>query len=560
MINQIPSTKVNRKSAYADFANSKNQYYLPEKIKNDEYAPIDSVKDKKNNRKKWIIFSSVAAGMLFVLAVVSGLRNGLFKLMEKYKGSITQTVNKKNAGAKSQEKRLFYGFLSNGLNKFIEKAEALNNFHSLKIILTKKLMCAFSTSKMTNFLAKILRFIYNKTTSLFEKVSRNTVISSYKKTRKRLSKIIDYSKKVNSKLKSTNSRQLYTIDGVTKTKKEWLADIEQKFSAIKSIYSLNFTGKALSDRYKRIKSLMSDLDVRFWDASLNPKKLKDNFTSKDMYQTFLAQNLVAEDRSRLINEVSHLRSGITNDIKDIYSNIKMSLSDIENSINPRDFRSIDRINNLKIHLKEYANLSGNNEIINRERLTKTLHRDFELIKNSITEAKNIYKKDDTEDIIKRLGNASDMLSRTEKGEIQKILTIYKELLPRNDYINIKNKLCKYNKSLYKSINIECASFFDKMRDLSMGSAPVEAADIIFGVAPLSYFLLKEHDNDKRISIGLKYGIPVVSTLGTIIYCTTSLLSGGKAMAFGMITGYLTHAVCKFVDKERLEHKALNKQE
>ncbi|MCI1273319.1 MAG: hypothetical protein LKG27_02655 [Clostridiaceae bacterium] len=554
MINQVPIAKVNSKSAYADFSNNKNQFLFTSPQSGDEFTLSEDKKGKKKSKKALIIASTVAGTVLVVLGFVSGLHKGAYKWLEKLRGHLNQKMSTKGAREKSEQAKQFYRVILSGVNHFLEKAESLNNFHSLKIISMKKSMCAFSNSTPKNAFGRGARKVYEGITNFFEKISRRTVLSSYKKSDKTLNKMLKYTEKINSKLNITNPSQQFTINGVTKTKEEWVKEIERHLASVKTGYKSNFKGSALDDRYNRMHNVMSDLDVRFWDASLNPKGFRRNFTSREMYQSFLAHNLVVEDRTKLINEVSQFRRGITNDITDITTGIKSSLSEVENAINPKDSKSIEQITILKAHLKEYANLSGNNEVTNRAKLADTLKDDFKALQDRISENSGLYDSDVPDRIITKLGDTSALLEDTKKGEIQEILTIYKEILPRKDYIKMRNKICSFNKSLHKSINLECAQFFDKMRDLAMGSAPLEVSDILFGVVPLSYFLIRAKDNDKRKSISLKYGIPALTSLGTIVYCTTSLLSGGKAMAFGIITGYLTHKIGKFADKYRLEHK------
>ena len=74
----------------------------------------------------------------------------------------------------TSQKTKFYDFSLRRINSFIKKTESINNITSLKDILFMKLM----------YKTKPTEKIHKGITSYFEKVSRQTVLDSYKKTEK----------------------------------------------------------------------------------------------------------------------------------------------------------------------------------------------------------------------------------------------------------------------------------------------------------------------------------------------------------------------------------------
>src|SRR5574344_1705928 len=222
MINQVPIAKVNSKSAYADFSNNKNQFLFTSTQSGDELVLSEDKKEKKKSKRALIIASTVAGTVLVVLGFVSGLHKGAYKWLEKLRGKLNQKMTTKGAKEKSAQAKQFYRVILSGVNHFLEKAESVNNFHSLKIISMKKSMCAFSNSTPKNAFGRGARKVYEGITNFFEKISRRTVLSSYKKADKTLNKMLKYTEKINAKLNITNPSQQFTINGVTKTKEEWV--------------------------------------------------------------------------------------------------------------------------------------------------------------------------------------------------------------------------------------------------------------------------------------------------------------------------------------------------
>lgn len=142
-----------------------------------------------------------------------------------------------------------------------------------------------------------------------------------------------------------------------------------------------------------------------------------------------------------------------------------------------------------------------------------------------------------------------MTAKPQPAKLDEMLEIYKRLAP-DEYVNIEKDCKKIVKNIDKSINIEAEQFFDKVRDLQIGSAPTDVLSILGSAGMIGYGLAKAKDNDERISVTLKAGIPVIGAVGTSLYCTARLISGGKAMAFGLLSGWILNKIGEQTDKFR----------
>lgn len=141
---------------------------------------------------------------------------------------------------------------------------------------------------------------------------------------------------------------------------------------------------------------------------------------------------------------------------------------------------------------------------------------------------------------------------------KQLLPLYKKILPETEYEKVDAAGKRTIKAFNHSVKVETEKLFDKIRDLKIGCAPLDAGMLSLALAIIGIKLAKADNNDERKSIGLLYGIPALGTIVTISYCTAALVSGGHAIMLGLIAGALIHKAGEVADnirKERNENKA-----
>ena len=103
---------------------------------------------------------------------------------------------------------------------------------------------------------------------------------------------------------------------------------------------------------------------------------------------------------------------------------------------------------------------------------------------------------------------------------------------------------------------EGCEYVDKVRDLASGSA---LTDVAFGLAlPLGSTAIAvsaTKTKEKKQSVALKYGIPILTGAMTSMIATVKLVSGGKALGLGLLSTFLTNKVCEKVDAKLKEKNA-----
>lgn len=172
-------------------------------------------------------------------------------------------------------------------------------------------------------------------------------------------------------------------------------------------------------------------------------------------------------------------------------------------------------------------------------------------------SRNMYSSFIAEDYLlphkTRMIKETTALAKTSREGLDEILKLYKEILPEKEYLQLEKQVQKASKSLKKSIDIETNKYFDKSRDLKLGAAPTDVLSILATAGTAAWFVGKSKDKDERISASLKYGIPAVGAIATSLYCSAKLISGGKALLFGLLSGWAINKVGVFADNVRKQY-------
>ena len=213
------------------------------------------------------------------------------------------------------------------------------------------------------------------------------------------------------------------------------------------------------------------------------------------------------------------------------------------------------LNSIRSGLTKYKKLSGAQEATERADLCKEISQNLKKLVDSFRTVAIEQKYDDDalKSVVEFVSKIEKVISNNSKGELEEILTTYKALLPRDKYLKLKAEVAKAVKSLDKSIEIETVQYVDKARDLKLGAAPTDVLSILTTVGAVGYYVSKSDNKDERISASLKYGIPAVGAIATSLFCTAKLISGGKAMFFGLASGWVINKIGVFVDDLRKKY-------
>ena len=526
MINQVLSINSPQSNAFKDFSQPKNGYYIN--------TSFYKAQDAKNEHKlgKTIAISALVVGFGTLALFSGGFNKGFAKLLDKWKVKLEQKL------AKGGKFKNFYRYAIAKTDSFVAKTESVNNFTTLKDVACQRIMWGKNGDR------KFTRKIHEAITGFFERISRKTVNSSYSKTHSKFANLTEYFSTLNERILRDNPKNSRISEAIK--------DINARMRKVNSNLEKGFGINARNERLKEVNKATDGLFEFFWDGSLKDVR---NFKSKNMWQSFIAEDYMLPAKMKLANQTGILRQAITHDIYDNYKATVKALDNIQKFINPTDTSTNEILNALRNNLSRYKNLSGKDELIQRNALNSEISENLKKLSANFNKVSSQYgySTEAVNSISKYVEDVENIISKSSKGELQEILTLYKNILPRNEYLKLKSKVQSAVKSLDKSIETETVEYVDKARDLRLGSAPTDVMSIIGAVGAVGYYLNKADNKDDRYSVTLKYGIPAIGAIATSLYCTARLVAGGKAMALGLLSGWLMNKIGVEADNARKKY-------
>ena len=544
---EITGVKANNvtNNPFGEFNSTKNGYYfLPSYIatRNDSFqAQTVKKQEEKKERHlgKTIAFSAlgVGAGILFLMR---GLPKNAYKTLEKWSQKLENKIAKQRKSGQVGKLEEFYTFTLNKLNSFIGKAQSINNFVAVKDITFKKLM----------YKNKITQKIHEKITGVYEKIGRRTVNKSYDKAKSKLYGMFQTFEDYDDRILKNNKNNTEKIED--KTVQEWLDEIEKLKTKIRRTWNANYGARTREERYSKIKDSMKNLTDEVWEATAGNL---NNLSKKEMYESFIAEEKLSGKKLKLMTDTLSSRYVITRDIDDIYKSTVDVVDSMTSFIKTRDKSSRDIIKDLRLKLEDWKKLSGKDETSKRTTLNNEINVLLKKLSSNIKENSSTYgyNKETVKLLESNIKGIGSIMGESGKGALQEIYTIYKKLLPREDYIKLKSSTSRNIKYLDDAISKETNSFFDMMRDLTMGSAPTDILSILGAIGAIGIGLSKAENKDQQNTVLLKAGIPAVGAIATSLYFSASLVSGGKAMMYGALSGLAISKLGSMLDDYRKKH-------
>ncbi len=543
MINSITSIEQN-KNVFLDLGSKNpvpNRYWLSDDLSDEFVKP----KNKKNYKLVKRIGESVVAVGILAVGFAAFIFKGGPKFVSKNVRKLSDYFERKIQIAKLNNEKV--GFLTvlgrKTINLVSGKLEVLNNFNTIKDLSLQKILYS-KNGRKKNILARVHYAI----TDMFSKVSMKALLNSYEKTVKKFVATRQSFTNAQHIAQKQNLSEVIQINGVEKTRKQWLEELETKNEElIKNIKTI-FSKRSNQRRFVDFKESAKDAIKKYFDS-----KGFFWFVSADIFKSFTARNAVETVQLHHKDNLKLLRNAITFSKHDISEIAKDSILKIAQSISFKDTKSLNNLNILENDLKLLSKIDD--KMLEDKLRKKTLNM-ITALANGLKETSAIGENNAA---IEELGKLKSYIENFNEGRVQGILRIYKGLLPDKEYKKVAKAYASAAKSLDGSIKLEAEDCTGKVRDLLLGSAPTDIISISGGLFTLGYFLAKSDDNNKRISVTLKYGIPALTTIGTVAYANTRLFAGTKSLAFAAATGLIASKVCGFLNDKFLKFVDNQKQ-
>ena len=220
------------------------------------------------------------------------------------------------------------------------------------------------------------------------------------------------------------------------------------------------------------------------------------------------------------------------------------MSRLENTINPQNEKSRGIVKSIRALTDDYLILSGPDEKKARAEIVQNINKYL----HSAMNMKEGYTPEQTKKINSLVRKIGKIINTDKKGAVEELLTLYKEYLPKEEYMELKKSAHKAVKSLNRAVYREGSEYVDKVRDLSVGSA---LTDVAMGMAlPLgtsAVAMASAKTKEKKRSVALKYGLPLIAGVATSMLCTIRLISGGRALLLGGAVTVIGNEIFEKVD-------------
>ena len=459
------------------------------------------------------------------------------------------------------------GFLNNIITNATGKIENLKNKPQISLLEGYYLLCL---QKLNKTAYKMRGTIFNITplkdvlferfvketcglkkpcdaiTKNFRKLSFTTVKSSYNKAGKNIDEMSD--------LFSATTKRMASGEFSRTPSDEVLEKLGKTGELIQTEFGKSFGERSIEGRSNMLVNKFSGLSKRVYDSVYG--NIKGFVTDVNEWSTFVSERLVAKDKAKFMEELAVKKRILTNNPDDNYKLMDNILTKLENSIDPQHNDSRSVIKKLRILTDKYNKLSGANESENRAVLSNE-------IKDILQNASKLLKTEsntpgETKQVSTLIQNFEKVLNSDKKGAIEEMLTLFKEYLPQEEYLKLKKSAQKAINSLNKAVHTEGFEYVDKVRDLSIGSA---LTDVAIGMAmPLgttTAAMATAKTKEKKRSVVLKYGLPLIAGVATSTLCTIKLISGGRALLLGSAVTVIGNEIFERIDNYLLAKE--NKQ-
>lgn len=460
----------------------------------------------------------------------------IFKNLEDkdYK-ELGQGLNKKTTGFKIREI----------LKRVLASSKAIFNLAPLKdVLVAKALQKSKTLSKAGDWL-----------TGIFEKISVNTVRRSYKKTSHKFEILYADIAEANKKMP-----------------KDKADIINKKVENIKKIYDSTFTETARRERLYNVKRDFDGYDKfgicrkedslveKVWNSTY--KNFKSYIGDKKTYKTFISENLTADTKIHNMHEVNKKKVLILNSATIMCKDSFNLLKQLDTFIDAGDQHPRNAIKKIATQLVKYKKSveagKPDPNILLHSNVAKNLKNLKEIIKTE-----NKYDADTIKEVSETIDHLSELIEHNKRGEINEIMSLFRQYLKPEDSAKYMAKLDKstnrVDRALNNTIDSETDKLFDKIRDLKIGSAPKDTLGVLASLGIVGYGLSKADNNDERISVAAKYGIPTVGAVAIALYCTVGLISAGPSLLIGLASGLAMNQVGTYVDKFRKNYKQKTQQ-
>ena len=429
---------------------------------------ISAPKKAKKTHDVNAIGASIAGATLLIAGAIFVILKGGFGLnkhLDKLKKYFEVRSQKLKLETESRPKMLAANeWVIRAIDYVKARSEVANNFTTLKDYTLKRFMCR---NKENSLGAKI----HNGITDIFEKIGKRTVKNSYSDTKKILKDTLRSTDKIHGEILRATERGLIEINGQKQTKSQWIETLLKKNNELLRSYNKNFSATKIEERYKDLKLAASNLEKDF------DKNGYLWFLTPDILKDFIADTKMLNSKTQIQHNVENFKKDISYSISDYAKDAEQRIIKMTKLVKFNDAPKIKLLREIRRGYRDFVKNFGEPS---QDEIQKNIQKNIEKLKQEISSSGNTEPK-----ISKELLENLEELSENQnfkKGLVEEILDIYKALLPKSKYQKLESLYMQSVKSLDDSIKIETEDFVNKLRDLTLGSAPTDIITLLSGFA------------------------------------------------------------------------------
>ena len=303
---------------------------------------------------------------------------------------------------------------------------------------------------------------------------------------------------------------------------KWLCTKEKDFSKIKG----ENTRKLCEQIDKGLRYFVAKPHkiITQWFDSLGRWTVKHNYknTARQMDSLEL---LINQQKSKLSPEDQKILEQKLEEIKICRSAFS------EEKINERFAEQENVMSNLEAdfikRLKDYKSGFTNRWVKNSEHINKNLSF---WAQDIIRPERDKLEEQGLKRVSKLIGD-----NNSKKGLYDEIVEMLKPKININDKNKIDKSLEKVRTNIKKANHCECIEYFDKKRDLMLGSAPTDILTALFGLGVSGVLISTADSKEEKISRTLSGVFPIIAGVGASIAFTAMLFSGLVGTVCGLVT-------------------------
>ena len=336
-------------------------------------------------------------------------------------------------------------------------------------------------------------------------------------------------------------QKVITIKGKSQTLAEWLKELGGNIASLRKAYETGFSKDARIARDKIRTAAFSDLPERQWRRITQEGGIFD----LKKYRHYITDELTAQTRAELANEISQSRKLFTNNVRHEYKSIKGALRGISDTLRMDDREGKVCIEALRSAAEDFKSCHGATEAADRQAVIKTIRQLTQNLRNAVSH-NNKYTPERLrllQEQITGLEELADTSGMSAQGTLQRISTILNglsksdsDVISPKEFKRVKKVIHKMTQKLNSATALETDDYFIKKAEIKIGSAPTDIFGLMGPLGLGAYAIARGKTKDEKVEAALTAAVPLVGGIGTYIIGTVKMFTAAKNFVFSSLTG------------------------